>query len=173
MCRIMCVASEKNRKLILVWSLLWVLQEIWIFCIKYAEMLIIYIVYMYTNVIAFSILSHGLGRCSILAWIVIVSVYGTDTIAIDLSLSTRISWFMKSIIGFLNDYNLHAIISTLLIINLHWDKKNYFAVLVEIYNNIGQQPFNYMPYLFYKKRSIQRSILSVNGPWSGHGKETK
>ena len=35
-----------------------------------------------------------------------------------LSLSALISWFMKSIIGFLNNSNLHAIISTLLIINL-------------------------------------------------------
>ncbi len=34
---------------------------------------------------------------SILAWIVILSVYGADTIAIDLSLSALFSWFMKSI----------------------------------------------------------------------------
>ncbi len=33
---------------------------------------------------------------SILPWIVILSVYGTDTIATDLSLSALISWFMKS-----------------------------------------------------------------------------
>ncbi len=38
---------------------------------------------------------------------------------IDLSLSALISWFMKSIIWSLNNSNLHAI-STLLIINLHW-----------------------------------------------------
>jgi hypothetical protein len=44
--------------------------------------------------------------------------YGADTIAIDLSLAALISWIMKSIIGFLNNSNLHAIISTLLIINL-------------------------------------------------------
>ncbi len=37
---------------------------------------------------------------SILAWIEILSVYGADTIAIDLSLSTLISW-LKSVIGFL------------------------------------------------------------------------
>ncbi len=73
---------------------------------------------------------------SILARIVILSVCGADTIAIDLSLSTPISWFMKSIIGFLNNSNLHAIISTLLIINLKWVKKIYFAVLEEIYNNV-------------------------------------
>ncbi len=35
-------------------------------------------------------------RGSILAWTVIFSVYGADTIAIDLSLSALISWFMKS-----------------------------------------------------------------------------
>ncbi len=58
-------------------------------------------------------------RGSILAWIVILSVYGADTIAIDLSLAALISWFMKSIIGFLNNSNLHAIFSPLLIINLH------------------------------------------------------
>ncbi len=51
---------------------------------------------------------------------------------------------MKSIIEFLNNTNLHVIISTLLIINLHWVKKIYFlkiyfAVLEEIYNNVGQQ----------------------------------
>ncbi len=50
-----------------------------------------------------------------------------------------LSWFMKSIIGFQNKSNLHAIISTLLIINLHWVKKNYFALLEKIYNNVGQQ----------------------------------
>jgi hypothetical protein len=44
---------------------------------------------------------------------------------------------MKSIIGFFNNSNLHATISTLLIINLHRVKKIYFAVLVEIYNNVG------------------------------------
>ncbi len=39
-------------------------------------------------------------RGSILAWIVILSVYGADTIAIDLSIAGLIFWFMKSIIGF-------------------------------------------------------------------------
>ncbi len=52
---------------------------------------------------------------------------------------TLISWFMKSIIGVLNNSNLHAIISTLLLINLHWFKKSYFAVVEEIYNNVGHQ----------------------------------
>jgi hypothetical protein len=54
---------------------------------------------------------------SILAWIVVLSVYGEGTIAIDLSLSALISLFMKSIIGFFNNSNLHAKISTLIIIN--------------------------------------------------------
>jgi hypothetical protein len=63
---------------------------------------------------------------------------------------------MKSIIGFLNNYNLHAIFSTVLLINLHGVKKIYFAVLEEIYTSVGQQfyllqSFNYKPYLFYKK----------------------
>jgi hypothetical protein len=39
---------------------------------------------------------------------------------IDLSLSALISWFMKSIIRFLNTSNLQEIISSLLMINLHW-----------------------------------------------------
>jgi hypothetical protein len=52
-------------------------------------------------------------RGSILTWIVILSVYVADTIAIDLSLSELISLFMISIIGFLNNSNLHAIIYTL------------------------------------------------------------
>ena len=46
---------------------------------------------------------------------------------------------MKSIVGFLSNSNLHAVNSTLLIIYLHGVKKIYFAVLEEIYNNIGQQ----------------------------------
>jgi hypothetical protein len=46
---------------------------------------------------------------------------------------------MKSIIGFLNNSNLHAIFSPLLIINLPGVKKIYFAVLEEIYNSVGQQ----------------------------------
>jgi hypothetical protein len=46
---------------------------------------------------------------------------------------------MKSIIGFLNNSNLHATISTLLVINLHGVKKIYFVVLEEIYNGVGQQ----------------------------------
>jgi hypothetical protein len=49
-------------------------------------------------------------RGSILTWIVILSVYGADTIA-EVEL---ISWFMKSIIGFLNHSYLHRIISTFL-----------------------------------------------------------
>jgi len=48
----------------------------------------------------------------------------------DISLSALISWFVKSIIGFLNNSNLHAIISTSLI------KKIDFAVSEEIYNNV-------------------------------------
>ena len=76
---------------------------------------------------------------SILAWIVILSVYGADTIAIDLSLSALISWFIKSIIVFLNNTNLHVIICILLITYLHWVLNIYFAVLEEIYNNVGPQ----------------------------------
>jgi hypothetical protein len=41
------------------------------------------------------------GWGSILAWTVILSVYGADTIATHLSLSALISWFMKLIIGVL------------------------------------------------------------------------
>ncbi len=48
-------------------------------------------------------------RRPILAWTVILSVYGTDTIAIDLSLSALISWFMKLIVVFLNNSDLHSI----------------------------------------------------------------
>jgi hypothetical protein len=51
-------------------------------------------------------------RGSILSWNVILSVYGAHTIAIDLSISALI-------IVFLNNTNLHVIISTLLIINLY------------------------------------------------------
>ncbi len=114
-------------------------------------------------------------RGSILAWMVILSVYGADTIAIDLSLSALISWFMKSIIGLLNNSNLHAIISTLLIFNLQWVKKNYFAVLEEIYNNVVLHwsavliSCNHLItrlFSFTKNSSNRRSILSVYGPWA-------
>ncbi len=47
-------------------------------------------------------------------------IHGGDPIAevqvMDVSLSALISWFMKSIIEFLNNYNLHAIIYTSLIL---------------------------------------------------------
>ncbi len=46
---------------------------------------------------------------------------------------------IKSIIWFLNNSNLHAIISALLIINLHGSRGHptiYFSVLEEIYNNV-------------------------------------
>ncbi len=78
--------------------------------------------------------------------------------------SAPISWFMYEInYCVFNNSNLHAILSTLLIINLHWVLKIYFAVLEWIYNNVvynnvGQgsfnlsQSFNYAPYLFCKKR---------------------
>ncbi len=39
---------------------------------------------------------------------------------IELSLSALISWFMKSVIGFLNNSNLHSIIYISIIIYLHW-----------------------------------------------------
>ncbi len=111
-------------------------------------------------------------RGSILAWIVILSVSGADTIAIDLSLSALISWFIKSNIGFLNNSKLHAIISTSLIIIFH-RQKIYLAVLEEIYNNVV---LHWSAVLISRKHSItclisftknasnQRSILSVYGP---------
>ncbi len=67
---------------------------------------------------------------------------------IDLSLSALISWFAKSITGFLNNSNLHAKISTLLIINL-------FPHIRRNYNYVPHfnllQSFNYTLYLFCKK----------------------
>ncbi len=74
---------------------------------------------------------------------------------IDLSLSEMISWFMKLIIRFLNNSNLHAIISTSLIINLHWVKKIYFAVLEEIYNYVVPQ---WSAVLISRNHSITRLI---------------
>jgi len=87
-----------------------------------------------TNDKKFKILNQWLSRAaiqrrgSILAWTVILSVYGADTIAIDLSLSALISWFMKSIIGFFNNSNLHAIIYICLIINFHWVNKIFCCI---------------------------------------------
>ncbi len=77
-------------------------------------------------------------RGSILAWIIILSVYGADTIA---EVELLISPFLRRALdfGFLNNSNLHAITFTSLIINLQWVKKIYFAVLEEIYNNVGPQ----------------------------------
>jgi hypothetical protein len=92
---------------------------------------------------------------------------------IDLSLSVLISWYMKSIIGFLINSNLQAIISTSLTINLQCVQKIYFAVFEEIYNNVvthwsavlisWNHPITCL-ISFTKKASNQRSILSVNGP---------
>ncbi len=95
---------------------------------------------------------------------------------IDLSLSVLISWFIKSIIGFFNNSNLHAIISTPLIINLQWVQKNYFALLDELITNavpdwsvvfISCNHSITRLISFTKDASNQRSILSVYGPWVG------
>jgi hypothetical protein len=78
-------------------------------------------------------------RDCILTWSVILSVHGADPIAeVKLLISPFLRWslIMKSIIEFLNNSNIHAIVSTSLIINLHWLKKIYFAVLEDIYNNV-------------------------------------
>jgi hypothetical protein len=80
---------------------------------------------------------------------------------------------MNSVIGFLNNSNLHAIISLLLTIHLQLVKKIYFAVLEEIYNNVVPHwsavliSFNHSItrlISFTKNCSNQRSILSVYGP---------
>ncbi len=111
---------------------------------------------------------------SILSWIVSLSVYGANTIAIDLPFCADLLIYEINC-WILNNSNLHAIISTLLIINLHWVQKIYFPVLEEIYNNV-------VPHLsavliscnhsipriisFTKNCSKQRSIVSVYGPCS-------
>ena len=69
------------------------------------------------------------------------------------------SWIMKSIIGFLNNSNLHEIISTLLIINLQWVYKIYFAVLEEIYNNVVP---HWSAFLISCNHSITRFISEIN-----------
>jgi hypothetical protein len=43
---------------------------------------------------------------------------------------------MESFVGFLNNSNLDAILSTSLIINLQCVEKIYFATLGEVYNNV-------------------------------------
>ncbi len=66
-------------------------------------------------------------QCSILTWIAILSVYGADTIAeVLLSIFPFLRWSLDLWNQLLSFYNskLHATISTLLIINLHWFKKN-------------------------------------------------
>ena len=80
------------------------------------------------------------------------------------------SWIMKSIIGFLNNSNLHEIISTLLIINLQWVYKIYFAVLEEIYNNVVplwsailSHAIIQLQVLSLLQKTVQ--ILSVYGPF--------
>jgi hypothetical protein len=104
-------------------------------------------------------------RGPILAWIVILSVYGADTIAIYLSLSALICWFMNSIIGFLNNSNLHALISTLVIINLHWVKKfillykkKFITMLISSFNPRNHSITRLISF------TKQRYILSVYGP---------
>jgi hypothetical protein len=58
---------------------------------------------------------------------------------------------IKSIIWFLNNSRLHAIISKLLIINLLGFKKNYFSVLEEIYNDVVP---HWSPVLISRNHSI-------------------
>ncbi len=87
---------------------------------------------------------------------------------IDLSLCALISWFMKSIIRFLNNSNLHAIICTSLI------KKNNFAVSEEIYNNVvphwsavllscNHSITGLISFFFYKKRFKSEINSFLNG----------
>ncbi len=115
---------------------------------------------------------------SILAWdhnfVCLWCRHNCRSQVIDRSLSSLISWFRKSSIGFLNNSNLHAIISTSLTINLQWVKKVYFAVLEEIYNNVVPHWSAFLISCnhstsrlisFTKNDSNLRSILSVFGPW--------
>jgi hypothetical protein len=85
---------------------------------------------------------------------------------------------MKLIIGLLNNSNLHAIISTSLMINLHWVKKIYFAVLEELYNSFvphwlavlisrNNSITRQNLFFFTKNASNQRSSLSVYRPRNG------
>jgi hypothetical protein len=55
-----------------------------------------------------------------MAWNVILSVHGADPIAeVNISISPFFcDYLLKLIIGFLNNYNLHVITSTSLIINI-------------------------------------------------------
>ncbi len=111
---------------------------------------------------------HGLSFCLFMAQTQLqTSIYWS------ISLSALISWFMKSIIRFWNNSNLHARNTTSFIINVQWVKKIYFAILEEIYNSV-------VPHWsvvliscnhsitrlisFTKNASNQRSILSVCGP---------
>jgi hypothetical protein len=109
---------------------------------------------------------------SILAWVVILSVYGADTIAeVKLLFSLFLRWSLdlwNHLLGFLNNSNLHAIIPTSLLII-------YNAVLEEIYNNVVPHWSAFLISCnhsitrlisFTKNASNQRSILSVYKPWS-------
>jgi hypothetical protein len=66
---------------------------------------------------------------------------------------------IKSIIWFLNNSNLHAIISALLKINLHGPRGHppiYFSVLEEIYNNVV--PHWWSAALISRNHSITRLV---------------
>ncbi len=70
-------------------------------------------------------------RDPIMTWSVILSVYGADPIAeVKLLISPfrRLSLDYKSIIGFSNNFNLHAIISTSLIL-IYIEAKNLFCCI--------------------------------------------
>jgi hypothetical protein len=63
--------------------------------------------------------NFGMDRNFVCLW----SRHNCRSQVMDLSRSALISWFMKSIIGFLNNSNFHAIIATSLIIYLQWVNK--------------------------------------------------
>ncbi len=90
--------------------------------------------------------------------------------------SLPFAWFMKSIIGFLYNSILHAIISTLLII-FTMNLTNLFALLKEINNNVIPHQSAVLISCnhsitrlisFTINGSNQRSILSVYGPSRSH-----
>jgi hypothetical protein len=75
---------------------------------------------------------------------------------IDLSLFCAELLIYEIIIGFLNNSNIHAIVSTSFIINLQWVEIIYFAVLEEIFNDIVP---HWSAFLISRNHSITRLII--------------
>ncbi len=86
----------------------------------------------------------------------------SDAVASGLATNLPPIPLIKSIIRFFNNSNLHAIISTSLLINLHWVKKFYFAIkkFLTMLFLIGQ-PFQSLAIIQLHALSLLQKALQI------------